>query len=163
MKQSPRLLAAVLFAVAAVFYLITLFVRENITSIALDGAVFLTSVTVLPAAVAGFFLGKRLQRDAASVASTKTRAVRGLFAGAILTALAYVLGITGFVVVGLVLNGSLTSADLMNAFEGLMEILGGGIVEVLIGIPFGAVAGMAFYLLTGKQGDPGMDGDDTVS
>ncbi len=163
MKRSPRLLAAVVFAVAAALYLITLIARENIAGIALDGVIFLTTLTVLPAAVAGFFLGARLQRDAASVASTETRAVRGLFAGATLTALAYILGITGFVVVGFVLHGSFAGADLMNAFEDLTEILGDGIVEVLIGIPFGAVAGMAFYLLTGKRSDSGMDHDDTVS
>ena len=153
MKRSPRLLAAVMFAVAAALYLITLVVRENIAGSALDGVLFLTTLTVVPAAVAGFFLGARLQRDAASVSSSRTRALRGLFAGVVLTALAYTLGITGFVMVDFVLHGPFTEAGLARALDNLFEILGDGIVEVLIGLPFGALAGMAFYLLTGKQAD----------
>ena len=153
MKRSPRLLAAVVFAVAAGLYMITLIARGGNIGNPPDGVPFLLTMTVLPAAVAGFFLGARLQRDAASVASTRTRALRGLFAGSILTALAYILGITGLGAVSFVMHSPYTSTALANMFEAVLEVLGDGIVEVLIGIPFGAPAGMAFYVLTGKRGD----------
>ena len=149
MKRSPRLLAAVVFAVAAALYMLTIIVRADM----MGAALFLATVTVLPAAVAGFFLGARLERDAASVPSRRTRALRGLFAGVVLTALAYTLGITGFVMVDFVLHGSFTEAGVAQSLDFLFEILGGGIIEVLIGLPFGALAGTAFYLLIGKQAD----------
>ena len=129
------------------------------------GLPFLMAVTVLPAAVAGFLLGKRLHRDAAPVPSPRTRALRGLFAGAILTALAYTLGITGSAAITFVVRGRFSARAFTDAFEMVQEVLGEGIVEVLIGLPFGALAGMAFYLLAGKRTaePPGIDPADTVS